>query len=116
LFLLFTKITNPVIGNWLKKDFSSKFRAHILERFIEALRTMTKLGIISTSVIFTSIACGMLSNANAQAPADKLTAANYQQELLAQSPFTSSDKDAPDSTISGTTRSGLRTFIYNESV
>lgn len=75
---------------------------------------MTKFRIISTSVIFVGIACGIWGNAQVQM--DKLTAANYQPKFLAESPFTSSDKDAPDSTISGTTRSGLGTFVQNGSV
>lgn len=75
---------------------------------------MTKFSVISTSVIFVGIACGIWGNA--QVLADTLTVTNNQQEYLAQSPFTSSDKDAPDSTISGTTRSGLRTFVHNKSV
>jgi hypothetical protein len=75
---------------------------------------MTKFRIISTSVTFVGIALSIWGNA--QVRTGKLTAANYQPQFLAESPFTSSDKDAPDSTISGTTRSGLRNFIYDESV
>jgi hypothetical protein len=77
---------------------------------------MTKLSIIPISVIFVGIVCGMWGNVSAQVPADKLTTAHCPQELLAQSPFTSSDKDAPDSTISGTTRSGLRSLVQKDSV
>lgn len=75
---------------------------------------MTKFRIISTSVIFVGLACGIWSNTQVQT--DKLTASHYQPKLLAESPFTSNDKDAPDSTISGTTRSGLGTFVQNGSV
>ncbi|NJN72026.1 MAG: hypothetical protein HC799_04030 [Limnothrix sp. RL_2_0] len=73
---------------------------------------MTKFRIISTFVFFAGMACGIWSP---QVPVAKLTAVNHPQQRLAQSPFTSSDKDAPDSTISGTTRSGLRTFVRNDS-
>lgn len=75
---------------------------------------MTKLRIISTSVIFVGIACNIWGNAQVQP--DKLTVSHYQPQILAESPFTSNDKDAPDSTISGTTRSGLGSFVRNESV